>query len=187
MNRIVIRLLLAGMLTSGMMQSALAQNAEPPQPVKTTETKDAKSLVMLDFEIIDETLDEASVPAQKERLKLISKELRDLFIKNNLYAVVDKEPAADLIAKLKSSYNLHDCNGCDVEIGKALNADRVMTAWVQKVSNLILNINIQIRDVDTGLIMLNKSVDIRGNDDRSWLRGVRYMVRSMVEKGQANR
>jgi hypothetical protein len=62
-----------------------------------------------------------------------------------------------------------------------------MTAWVQKVSNLILNINIQIRDVQSGLIMLNKSVDIRGNTETSWLRGIRYMARSMEEKGQGNR
>ena len=38
-----------------------------------------------------------------------------------------------------------------------------------------------------GLIMLNKSVDIRGNMDTSWLRGIRYMARSMEEKGQGNR
>jgi hypothetical protein len=62
-----------------------------------------------------------------------------------------------------------------------------MTAWVQKVSNLILNLNIQIRDVHSGLIMQNKSVDIRGNTDTSWLRGIRYMARSMEEKGQGNR
>lgn len=142
---------------------------------------------MLDFELIDDTLDTASVSAQNERLKKISVELRQLFIDKKLYDVVDKKPAEPLISKLKSSYNLHDCNGCDVEIGKALNADRVMTAWVQKVSNLILNINIQIRDVQSGLVVLNKSVDIRSNTDDTWSRGVRYIVRSMVEKNQANR
>ena len=69
---------------------------------------------------------------------------------------------------------------------QALNTDRVLTGWVQKTSNLILNINIQIRDVRTEKIVLNKSVDIRGNNDDTWRRGVRYMVRSMVEQGQAN-
>ena len=62
-----------------------------------------------------------------------------------------------------------------------------MTAWVQKVSNLILNINIQIRDVQSGLIVLTRSVDIRGNTDVSWLRGVRYLARSMEEQQQGNR
>lgn len=161
-----------------------AGNAPASAPAGKTELK---KLVILDFELIDETLDTASVPAQKERLKLIDKELRRLFVERNLYDVVDNAPAAELIDKLKSSYELRECNGCDVDIGKALKADRVMTAWVQKVSNLILNLNIQIRDVHTGNIILNKSADIRGNTDNDWLRGIRYIVRSMVEKNQANR
>ena len=49
------------------------------------------------------------------------------------------------------------------------------------------NINIQINDVASGQPVLNKSVDIRGNTDASWERGIRYMVRSMEEKGQGNR
>lgn len=142
---------------------------------------------MLDFELIDETGDATKVAEQKARLVLISQLLRAQFIEYRLYNVVDNAPAAALITDLHSRFDLHDCNGCDVDIGKALKTDRVMTAWVQKVSNLILNINIQIRDVKGGLIMLNKSVDIRGNTDESWTRGVRYMVRSMVEKNQANR
>ena len=147
----------------------------------------AKTIAMMNFELIDDTGDSASVEAQKARLAMISQQLRFAFIENRLYTVVDNAPAAALIADLENRFALHDCNGCDVDIGRALNADRVLTAWVQKVSNLILNINIQIRDVKSGIIMLNKSVDIRGNTDESWSRGIRYMVRSMLEKNQANR
>jgi hypothetical protein len=146
-----------------------------------------KTIALMRFELVDDTGDSASVEAQKLRLALISQQLRDAFNENRLYTVVDNTPAAALIADLDQRFALHDCNGCDVDIGRALNADRVLTAWVQKVSNLILNINIQIRDVKSGLIVLNKSVDIRGNTDESWSRGIRYMVRSMVEKKQANR
>ena len=146
-----------------------------------------KSIVMLDFELIDETLDRASDAAQQQRLRLASDALRQEFIDRHFYTVLDNKPQQALIDDLKGRFNLYDCNGCDVDIGRALGADRVMTAWVQKVSNLILNLNIQIRDVRSGLIMQNKSVDIRGNTDTSWLRGIRYMVRSMEEKGQGNR
>jgi hypothetical protein len=55
---------------------------------------------------------------------------------------------------------------------------------VQKVSNLILNINIEIKEVASGQTILNKSVDIRGNTDQSWSRGISYMVRGMVDKKQ---
>lgn len=49
---------------------------------------------------------------------------------------------------------------------------------------LILNLNIEIKDVATGQLVYNKSVDLRGNTDESWLRGIRYMVNSIVEKKQ---
>jgi len=58
---------------------------------------------------------------------------------------------------------------------------------VQKVSNLILNINIEIKSVASGQTILNKSVDIRGNTDQSWSRGISYMVRDMVEKKQGGK
>ena len=145
-----------------------------------------KTIAILDFELIDDTLETAKDGVQKARLQQISNQLRAAFTENHLYCVVDNAPAAETIADLSSRFALHDCNGCDVDIGRALKAERVLTAWVQKVSNLILNINIQIRDVHSGLVMLNKSVDIRSNTDDSWNRGVRYMVRSMVEKNQGN-
>jgi Protein of unknown function (DUF2380) len=55
-------------------------------------------------------------------------------------------------------------------------------AWgtVQKVSNLILNINLYMEDAQTGRIEFAHSVDIRGNTDESWLRGLNYMIRHYV-------
>lgn len=175
------------LLAIAMLPLVHAANTSAPAAAAASVPAVSKTIAMLDFELIDTTGDTSKEAAQKARLDLISQLLRAQFIEHHLYNVVDNGPAAALITDLRSRFALHDCNGCDVDIGTALKTDRVMTAWVQKVSNLILNINIQIRDVRTGLIMLNKSVDIRGNTDESWTRGVRYMVRSMVEKNQANR
>jgi Protein of unknown function (DUF2380) len=173
----VIRLIAACTIMLSLFLPAPGRAADAP----------LKSIVMLDFELIDETLDRASDAAQQQRLRLVSDALRQEFIDRRFYTVLDNKLQQTLIDDLKRRFNLYDCNGCDVDIGRALGADRVMTAWVQKVSNLILNLNIQIRDVKSGLIMQNKSVDIRGNTDTSWLRGIRYMARSMEEKGQGNR
>jgi Protein of unknown function (DUF2380) len=46
---------------------------------------------------------------------------------------------------------------------------------VQKVSNLILNLNIEV-STGNGEPLYSTSVDIRGNTDESWLRGVRRLV-----------
>ena len=52
-------------------------------------------------------------------------------------------------------------------------------AWgtVQKVSNLILNVNLYMEDAKTGKLEFAKSVDIRGNTDESWRHGLDYMLR----------
>jgi hypothetical protein len=145
-----------------------------------------KTIAVMDFELVDNTGETAKDAEQTARLAMISQQLRQALAEHDLYTVVENAPALSLITELENRFALHDCNGCDVEIGRALNTDRVLTGWVQKVSNLILNINIQIRDVRTEKIVLNKSVDIRGNSDDTWRRGVRYMVRSMVENSQGN-
>ena len=83
--------------------------------------------------------------------------------------------------------SLLGCNGCEVDIARKAGADRILLAWVQKVSNLILNINIEVRDAETGKVVLAKSVDLRGNTDKSWQRGIDFMVRDMVENEQGHR
>ena len=147
------------------------------------------TLVVLNFELIDDTQDNnpETLAAQQKRLTLISEQLRKDLNDAGLYRVLDNAPAADYIAELKAGRELRACNGCELDIGKKLGADLVLTAWVQKVSNLILNINIEIKRVASGRTILNKSVDIRGNTDQSWSRGISYMVRDMVEKKQGGK
>ena len=55
-------------------------------------------------------------------------------------------------------------------------------AWgtVQKVSNLILNINLYMEDERVGKLRFVKSVDIRGNTDELWRRGLDYMLRNYL-------
>ena len=58
----------------------------------------------------------------------------------------------------------------------------IARCWVQKVSKLILNINVEVRSVATGETVCVKSVDIRGNTDETWLRGVRRPVDNIQER-----
>ena len=148
---------------------------------------DLKSIAILDFELIDEQRDLAPATVEYQRLVVVRDQLADAFAKEGLYRVVDLAPAAELMKRLKSEQRLHECNGCEIDIAKVVGADRVLVGWVQKVSNLILNLNIQIEDTATGAVVLVTSVDMRGNTDESWRRSVSYLVRRMVEKGQGNR
>ena len=72
--------------------------------------------------------------------------------------------------------SIRGCNGCEIDLARELGADRLAYGWVQKVSNLILNVNVVFEDVATGQTLQADSVDIRGNTDESWSRGLRYLV-----------
>ena len=146
-----------------------------------------KSIAILDFELIDEMRDMAPATVEYQRLIVVRDQLAEAFAKEGLYRVVDLAPAAELMKRLKSEQRLHECNGCEIDIAKVVKADRVLVGWVQKVSNLILNLNILIEDTTTGAEILVTSVDMRGNTDESWRRSVSYLVRQMVDKGQGNR
>lgn len=145
-----------------------------------------KKLLMLDFELIDEQKDYVPFPEKEARLAMVSQRLREAVAREKLYQVVDGAPVADLIRTEEARQSLLECNGCELDIARQAGAERVLLGWVQKVSNLILNINIEVRDVKTGAAVLTKSVDLRGNTDVSWQRGIDYLVRDMVERGQGN-
>jgi hypothetical protein len=151
------------------------------------EGAELKTIAILDFDLVDDQHHLSPATVEYRRLGAIRDQLEDEFAKNGLYRIVDVAPVAEVVKMHQSKSQLHQCNGCELEIARALQADRVLIGWVQKVSNLILNINIQIEDAATGAVVLNKSVDLRGNTDETWKRGISYLVRSMVEKSQGNR
>ena len=158
-----------------------------PALAAETNLATSKSAAVMDFELINEMRDyetEASEAAQQRRLALISDALRAEFDQRGLYRTVDNNAAAKLIADQKARQDLRNCNGCELDIGRALGADVIILCWVQKVSNLILNINIEVKDVASGKTLYTKSVDLRSNSDKSWLRGIHYMVDSIEEKKQ---
>jgi hypothetical protein len=148
---------------------------------------DLKSIAILDFDLMDDQHELVPATVEYQRLRVIREQLQEAFAERQLYRVVDVGPASQLIAKYQSEAQFRACNGCELDVARLLNADRVLIGWVQKVSNLILNINIQIEDTATGEVLLNKSVDLRGNTDETWKRGMSFLIRSMVEKGQGNR
>src|SRR2546430_16943264 len=99
-----------------------------------------KSLALMDCELIDDMRPFASEQARREvdqRIVLITAELAKQLQRRGMYRVLDRAPAAQLIERFKASYDLRACNGCQIEIGKALVAHRIALCWVQKESNLL--------------------------------------------------
>ncbi|MDR5754399.1 MULTISPECIES: DUF3280 domain-containing protein [unclassified Caballeronia] len=138
-----------------------------------------RSIAVVNCALIDDNAaynDAELTRVQNARLGMISDELRDQLRSRELFRVADNAPAGKLIASLQASQDLNACNGCELEVGRTLGVDRVGVCWVQKISNLILNINLRVEDVATGKAVFQRSVDIRGNTDQSWRRGVKSLV-----------
>ncbi len=64
------------------------------------------------------------------------------------------------------------CDGRDAKFARELGADYSIAGWVQKVSNLILDMTITIRSARSGRIIAAKGVDMRGNPDETWPRAL---------------
>jgi hypothetical protein len=146
-----------------------------------------RSIAVLDFELVDDQNNPVPKTAQEARLRNATVQLRRELAERRLYVVVDPAPSQTLQDKIRSQQEfLYRCDDCAEQIGKLLAVDLVMTPWVQKVSELILNLNVQIYDVKADKVAFSKSVDMRGNADESWSRAVRYLVRDMAEKRERN-
>ena len=133
-----------------------------------------------DFELIDSSLEgelAGERADEQNRLILITDDLRQRLEASERYQIVDIEPAR---MQIQDAGYLHGCPRCAATIAKTLGADLALTGTVQKISNLILNINLYLHDATDGTLLRAMSVDIRGNTDTSWLRGVSYLVRNRL-------
>jgi len=137
---------------------------------------------VLDVELTGDLGGPELAKEHEARLTLASARLRDRLTDTGMYQLVDTTPANDLQTELKARHrHLHDCNGCDLEIGRRLDADKILVAWVHRVSLLILTLTYEIHDVSTGQITARKSFDFRGDNDAAWNRAIDYMVRDLKE------
>jgi hypothetical protein len=140
------------------------------------------TLAVLDLELSGDTGGPQFTAEHDARIKMESDRLRQELDRSGLYRVVDTAPAQPLIAHLKSQQAfLHDCNGCDLEVGRQLGANQVLVAWVDRVSGLILSLTYEFHDVASGQIVARKSYDFRGDNDAAWTHAIDYMVRDLKE------
>ena len=115
---------------------------------------------------------------QQRRLKLLDEEAVALFSETGRYELVDWSPFA---ARIEEFSPLRNCNGCDIDMAKEAGADYSVLGVVYKVSNLILEIHLYLRDVKTGQVINHMHTNIRGNTDRSWLRGLRWLMKNRLK------
>ena len=154
-------------VVSAMFAMLAAARAEPPK------------VAVFDLEMIDTSLQGEVNGAQADEQAWLARtgdQVRKALAESGKFRVLDIAP----VNAAAHGSNLQACGGCDVKLAGEIGADLVMTGVVQKVSNLILNLNLYLRDVHTGQLVAAASADMRGNTDESWSRATDYLVRNRL-------
>lgn len=117
---------------------------------------------------------EPATAAEESRVSAIAQQLAGKLAQSGRYKVVALTPRIE--AQIAQGQPLGACNGCETDYGRRLGARLVAWAVVQKVSNLILNLNVYIADARTNEMVFVHSVDMRGNTGESWRRAMDYLI-----------
>jgi len=134
---------------------------------------------VFDFELVDTSLEgEKSGPQASEqaRLRIISDQLRKGLGESGKFEVLDIAP----VRAEAHNANLQACGGCDVQFAQKLGADLAITGTVHKVSTLILNMTIFVRNARTGHLITAANADFRSNTDESWARTTSFLLRNRL-------
>jgi Protein of unknown function (DUF2380) len=142
-----------------------------------------KAVAFLNVQFLNDHADlEPTTSAERIRLATIESLFKAKLEASGRYRFVSIP--ADAAAKIAAGPEVGACGGCEFEYGKQLGADYAVWIVVQKVSNLILNINVYMADIADRKLTFVHSVDIRGNTDESWARGITYLVKNYLLPGQ---
>jgi hypothetical protein len=156
-----------GFIAALLLSVASAAHADPPK------------VAVFDFELLDTSLEgEVKGPQADEqrRLQDATEQVRKALAESGKYKVLDIAP----VNAAAHASNLQACGGCDVRYAQQLGADLAITGLIQKVSALILNMNIYLRDAHSGQLVTAVTADFRSNTDESWSRTTNYLLRNRL-------
>jgi len=142
-------------------------------------SESAKSVAFLGVQFLNDHEDlEPTTSAERARLALIASLFKAKLEASGRYQFLPVP--ANTAARISAGPEVGACGGCEFDYGKALGADTAAWIVVQKVSDLILNINVYMADVAARKLAFVHSVDIRGNTDESWSHGITYLVKNYL-------
>lgn len=136
-------------------------------------------VAVFDFELIDTSLDgEMNGPRadEQQRIAQVGRDLRTGLSQDDRFRVVDMAP----VEAKAHAVHLQACGRCDGDLAGTVGARLSITGTVQKVSNLILNMSIYVRDVASGRVVAAMNADMRGNTAESWSRTLDWLVRNRL-------
>lgn len=151
-------------------------------PAAAQENAAAPSLLVLNLELVDSS---GEVTDQRQdhdrRLAAVRETLTSELAAREIYAVVDPAAIQAKIDATRKRQYLHACNGCEIRFAREVDADRVLTGHVRKVSSLVMALWVDVKDAHSGRPVVRKVLDFRGDTDRAWQRAALYLARELEQ------
>jgi len=171
-SRASLRLLAAALLSLLLLAGATMPASADHGPVK---------VAVLDAVLIYVTIPQPLTDGEIARLEKYTNSLRNYFDEHEGYELVEHTGLDELVKKHVQGVRIERCDRCNANIARDLGADRIFLPWIYKTSELILQMNLDMRDDDTGRLTMREVVHMRGNADQTWDRGFLTMSRKLDE------
>ena len=169
----LVRLFAAALLLALPALAAVATSKPAPKPAR---------VAVFDLELYDTSLEgelRGRDPAETARLAEMTALLRKAVAAQHGLTAVDVAPLRERLAKMPALYS---CSGCEAKLAGELGAERSVSGFVYKISTLILYITVAVRDTESGRLIEESSVSIRGNTDESWRHGMESLLQRRLFK-----
>ena len=155
------------------LPAMLAVLSAPATVLAQATSANLPKVAVFDFELLDTSLQgevDGTRNDEKSRLTAGQRSVAQGAGRFRQVPIVDISP----VNAAAHEKHLQACGGCDVQFAQQLGADLSITGEVQKVSNLILNMNVYLRNAHTGRLVTSMSADFRSNTDKSWARAMSF-------------
>ena len=164
--RKTIAILLAVVLSWGSAAIAAPQD-------RATRAEPKMAFLGVTFQNDNEAL-EPTTDAERARMSALEAQFKASLSSAGVAVFADIPDA--MRKQIEAGQTIGECHGCELDYARQTGSSKVAWIKVQKVSNLILNMNVYVGDVKSGKLTFVHSVDIRGNTDESWRRSLTYLL-----------
>lgn len=143
--------------------------------------KHDKHTLVMDIEITGDSSVKGDKEDNVQKITHFSDHLRAELQDKTAFSVVEGEAALVATTQFQTEENVLNCNGCEISLAEEYDAGLVMVPYVFRMSHLISTLHIEVKDVETGIVLKKKAFDFRGNTDQAWERAIRYAVRDLKD------
>jgi hypothetical protein len=123
--------------------------------------------------------------AHEKRLALMTETLRKAMADSGRYDLVsvsERAKAGESVSPQAAGVPAAECVSCALDAAKAAGAKLAMIGEVRKMTAIVFGVTVSTYDVASGKAIARDHVDVSGDSDTIWRKGVEWLVRNRLLK-----